>query len=127
MSTIAQTLKALQPTATKVADIPAELTITVVEAAGQARSKFVGFLDDAHSLQVSIYLPEGMSFPKDGYTLVVGDVSSKTTPFNVEQSEQRTRKGSAKLVWGDLKDSDSFGAAVFAPPRASLTSVTAVL
>jgi len=126
MSNIAQTLKALKPQATPVSDIPAELTITVVEMAGQARAKFVGYLDDAKSLQVSIYLPTEMSFPKAGFTLVVGQTSGKT-PFNVDQSVERTRKGSAKLVWGDLSDSDSFGAAVFCPPKANLASVTATL
>ena len=126
MSTIAQTLKAIMPQATPVKDIPALLTITVVEEAGQARSKFVGYLDDAKSVQVSIYLPDDISFPKDGFELVVGQTSGKT-PFNIEQTVPRTRRGSAKLVWGDLKDSDSFGAAVFVPPSANITSVTATL
>ena len=126
MSTIAQTLKALKPQATPVADIPAELTITVVEAEGQARAKYIGFLDDAKSVQVSIYLPDGMSFPKDGFALVVGQMSGKT-PFNVDQTVERTRKGSAKLVWGDLSNSDSFGAAAFVPRNANVSSITATL
>jgi hypothetical protein len=126
MSNIAQTLKGLKPQATPVADIPAALTIKVVEMAGQARTKYVGFLDDAKSLQVSIYLPDDISFPKDGFELVVGQLSGKT-PFNVEQTVERTRKGSAKLVWGDLSDSDSFGAAAFVPPSASIVSITATL
>ena len=126
MSNIAQTLKALKPQATPVAQIPEALTIKVVEAEGQARSKFIGFLDDAKSVQVSVYLPDGMSFPKDGFTMVVGETSG-TTPFNIDQSVERTRKGSTKLVWGDLSDSDAFGAAAFVPGKANIVSVTATL
>ena len=126
MSTIAQTLKALMPKATPVSDIPADLTIKVVEAAGQARSKYIGYLDDAKSVQVSIYLPDGISFPEDGFTLVVGELKG-STPFNVEQCEARTRKGSAKLVWGDVRDSDSFAGVAFVPPTANISSVTATL
>lgn len=122
MSNLLNSVKALLPKATPVASIPAVVTIKVVEVDGQTRRKFVGAIDEAASVQVNLYLPEGMEFPKDGFELEIGG-----DMFNASQTEERTRKGSVKVAWGDLRDSESFGAAVFAPPTAGITKVIAVL
>lgn len=131
-------LTGMLPKATPVASIPSVVSLIVSEVEGQTRRKFVGTLDAAKSVQVNIYLPEGVAFPseirldipqpardEDGEVIVVDGVTQMTEAelFNLGQCEPRTKKGSVKLAWGDLRDSDLFGAAVFMPPKASITTV----
>lgn len=112
-------LKGAKPQETPASEIPAALTLKVVAVEGQTRQKFVGVLDDAKTVQVNLYLPAGVKFPKEGITLEVGGDG-----FNVEASVARTKRGSVKLAWGAPTDSEEFFAAVFLPPKANVESIT---
>lgn len=120
--TAQEALKAAKPTPTAVRDIPTDITITVANVEGQSRTKYQGFLDEAKTIQVSLYYPTGMDIPAEGQVLVIG-----ADDFNPEQGQERTRRGSTKLAWGDLNNSDSYGAAAFVPQKLRFVSITAVL
>lgn len=114
-----ETLKNLKPQETPASEIPEALTLKVVKVEGQTRQKFVGVLDDAKTVQVNLYLPAGVKFPKEGIVLEVGGEG-----FNLDASVERTKRGSVKLAWGSPTASDEFFGAVFLPPKASVQTIT---
>ncbi len=116
----AERMAAIAPEATPVADLPEVLTITVEEVDGRGtRSKFTGITDEAGTVMVSLYFPEGERFPAKGLTLEIGGDGYDRFGSVLRPN----RRGSVKWAFGDLRDADKFGAAVFVPAKAATHTV----
>lgn len=141
MPTAAQASRQSRPVPTPTNKIEAHTVITVSLVEGQNRTKYIGFLDEAETIQVSLYYPSGQDLGPEGEVLTIlkpvldkdGEVVSWLTGVeaddrcNPSQGVERTRRGSVKHAWGDLSESDAFAAAVFMPQRAQVVDITAVL
>lgn len=123
--TAAERMAAIAPEATPVASLPEVVTITVTEEDGRGtRSKFTGDLDEAGTISVSLYLPEGERFPTKGVTLEIGG-----TDYNRHASIVKpNRRGSVKWAFGKLGGDDAanaFGAAAWVPAKAVTHTIVA--
>ena len=107
------------PEATPIADLPEVVTITVAEVDGRgSRTKFTGTTDEAGTILVSLYFPEGASIPKSMTLEVAGKGYDRFTSVT-----RPNRKGSVKWAFGNLADGDKFGAACFVPARAATHTI----
>lgn len=117
--TAAERMAQVAPKATAVADIPGVVTITASEQDGRgSRSKFVGTLDEAGTVQVSLYFPEDAKIPKTVTLEVAGKGYDR-----FQSVVKPNARGSVKWAFGDLKASDSFGAACWVPAKAATHTI----
>jgi len=118
--TAAERMAAIAPEATPVDELPEVLTITVEEVDGRGtRSKFTGVTDEAGTVMVSLYFPEGKRFPSKGVKLEIGG----TDYDRFGSVLKANRRGSVKWAFGDLRDADSYGAAAFVPAKAATHTI----
>ena len=107
------------PEATPIADLPEVLNLKLEEVEGQgSRAKFTGQTDEAGTVLVSLYFPEGASIPKTMTLKVAGKGYDR-----FRSVVKPNRKGSVKWAFGNLADGNKFGAAAFVPAKAATHTI----